>query len=92
MWMSHGKVRTEGKVNPIWVPLCSCPWAESQELPRKKLGMEKKATSPAQLEGCTGLPGGLRKPALTLCFLGFGTGPYLLLLTLICLAWAAENQ
>lgn len=44
--MSHGKVRAEGKVNPIWVPLCSCLWAESRELPRKKLGMEKKKQPP----------------------------------------------
>lgn len=86
MWMSHGKVK------PIWVPLCSCPQAERvRNYPEKKPPCANVA-SPAVLEGCVGLPGGLRKPALALCFLGFGTGPYLLLLTLICLAWAAENQ
>lgn len=46
----------------------------------------------AVLKGRSGLLGGLTKPALTLRLLGFYKGPDLLLLTLICLAWAAENQ
>lgn len=42
--------------------------------------------------GQFGLLDGLGKPALALCSLGFYKGADLFLLTLICLARAAENQ
>lgn len=46
----------------------------------------------AVLKGRSGLPAGLTKPALALHLLGFYKEPDLLLLTLTCLARAAENQ
>lgn len=70
MWMSHGKVRAEGKVNPIWVPLCSCPWAESQELPRKELGMEKKSNFPSTAGGLHWAPGWTQKTSTHSVFSG----------------------
>lgn len=59
---------------------------------RNDHGKKPVCANPDPLMDQLGLLDGPGKPGLTLSSLGFYKGADLLLLTLICLAWAAENQ